>query len=109
MSAYESVEKSALKLKGVADRGSKKKKSKHKKKKELKESLEQELEQESPVLKNPEKTKAERAFERAKMKRLEEQMYERAGKTHKDRIMEFNKKLDSLTEHFDIPKVSWTK
>ncbi|PVD23673.1 hypothetical protein C0Q70_16946 [Pomacea canaliculata] len=97
MSAYESVEKSALKLKGVADRGSKKKKSKHKKKKELKESLEQELEQESPVLKNPEKTKAERAFERAKMKRLEEQMYERAGKTHKDRIM-MSSVLDDAAE-----------
>jgi len=25
------------------------------------------------------------------------------------RVEEFNKHLDNLTEHFDIPKVSWTK
>nr|CAD7418899.1 unnamed protein product [Timema poppensis] len=29
--------------------------------------------------------------------------------THKQRVEEFNRHLDSLTEHFDIPKVSWTK
>ncbi|KAK2149878.1 hypothetical protein LSH36_433g02030 [Paralvinella palmiformis] len=37
------------------------------------------------------RTKAELAFEYVKKKR------------------EFNKHLDSMTEHFDIPKVSWTK
>jgi len=29
--------------------------------------------------------------------------------THKQRVEEFNRHLDGLTEHFDIPKVSWTK
>lgn len=29
--------------------------------------------------------------------------------THKERVEKFNQHLDSLTEHFDIPKVSWTK
>lgn len=33
----------------------------------------------------------------------------KASKTHKQRVEEFNRHLDSLTEHFDIPKVSWTK
>ena len=29
-----------------------------------------------------------------------------AGKTHKDRVHELNTKLESLSEHHDIPKVS---
>lgn len=29
-----------------------------------------------------------------------------ASKTHKDRVQEFNSKLESLSEHHDIPKVS---
>jgi hypothetical protein len=29
-----------------------------------------------------------------------------AGKTHKDRVHEYNTKLESLSEHHDIPKVS---
>jgi protein FAM32A len=29
-----------------------------------------------------------------------------AGKTHKDRVNELNTKLESLSEHHDIPKVS---
>lgn len=28
-----------------------------------------------------------------------------AGKTHKDRVHEYNTKLESLSEHHDIPKV----
>uniref|UniRef100_A0A1B0DK24 Uncharacterized protein n=2 Tax=Phlebotomus TaxID=13203 RepID=A0A1B0DK24_PHLPP len=34
---------------------------------------------------------------------------EKASMTHKERVEKFNQHLDSLTEHFDIPKVSWTK
>lgn len=34
---------------------------------------------------------------------------EKASTTHKERVEKFNEHLDSLTEHFDIPKVSWTK
>lgn len=34
---------------------------------------------------------------------------EKASQTHKERVEKFNQHLDSLTEHFDIPKVSWTK
>lgn len=39
----------------------------------------------------------------------EKRVMEKASKTHKMRVEEFNKQLDNLTEHFDIPKVSWTK
>ena len=38
-----------------------------------------------------------------------ERIKQKASKTHKQRVEEFNRHLDSLTEHFDIPKVSWTK
>lgn len=31
-----------------------------------------------------------------------------AGKTHKDRVHELNSKLESLSEHHDIPKVNFT-
>ncbi|KAJ8941008.1 hypothetical protein NQ318_006437 [Aromia moschata] len=41
----------------------------------------------------------------SKMKRI----LEKASQTHKERVEKFNQHLDSLTEHFDIPKVSWTK
>lgn len=34
---------------------------------------------------------------------------EKASMTHKQRVEKFNQHLDSLTEHYDIPKVSWTK
>lgn len=34
---------------------------------------------------------------------------EKASMTHKMKVEKFNQHLDSLTEHFDIPKVSWTK
>lgn len=34
---------------------------------------------------------------------------DKASMTHKQRVEQFNQHLDSLTEHFDIPKVSWTK
>eukprot|EP00745_Piridium_sociabile_P045658 TRINITY_DN99255_c1_g2_i1.p1 TRINITY_DN99255_c1_g2~~TRINITY_DN99255_c1_g2_i1.p1 ORF type:complete len:114 (-),score=36.03 TRINITY_DN99255_c1_g2_i1:513-854(-) len=113
MSAYDSVQKGGLKLKGVYDHGSKKKKKRDMKKEKMKEALEREQDlhmvtvaEEGPV---SHKTNAEMAFEKRKWKKLEEQLADRAVKSHKDRIMEFNKHLDSLSEHFDIPKVSWTK
>jgi len=34
---------------------------------------------------------------------------EKGVKSHKQRVEEFNNHLDSLSEHYDIPKVSWTK
>ena len=37
---------------------------------------------------------------------LEERVKKLATKTHKDRVHEFNSKLEALSEHHDIPKVS---
>lgn len=87
--------------------------SKVKKKKSKKQSkvISQITNTEDPTLKKVANrmTKAEMAFEKAREKRLEEQIMERASMSHKERIMDFNSHLDTLTEHFDIPKVSWTK
>lgn len=55
------------------------------------------------------KTKAQLKFEQMKEEQLKKRILEKASKTHKQRVEEFNRHLDSLTEHFDIPKVSWTK
>lgn len=54
-------------------------------------------------------TKAEEAFKAKQGKIAQERILKKASKTHKQRVEEFNKHLDSLSEHYDIPKVSWTK
>ncbi|KAG2062299.1 DUF1754-domain-containing protein [Suillus hirtellus] len=51
------------------------------------------------------KTDAERRFEEAQRRRLESKVAQLARKTHKDRVNELNAKLESLSEHHDIPKV----
>ncbi|XP_018572814.1 protein FAM32A [Anoplophora glabripennis] len=102
---YAAVAKGKLKLKG--DSGVKKKKKKDKKILEQVTKTIETQETESPSKQT--KTKAELAFlqqqEKMKMKRI----LEKASQTHKERVEKFNQHLDSLTEHFDIPKVSWTK
>ena len=54
-------------------------------------------------------TKAEESFFKMQEKRKAERILEKAKKSHKKRVEEFNAHLDSLSEHYDIPKVSWTK
>ncbi|EPT01516.1 hypothetical protein FOMPIDRAFT_1048672 [Fomitopsis schrenkii] len=51
------------------------------------------------------KTPAEKRFEEVQRKRLAEKVARLAHKTHKDRVHEFNSKLEALSEHHDIPKV----
>ncbi|KAI0964024.1 hypothetical protein AcW1_000943 [Taiwanofungus camphoratus] len=51
------------------------------------------------------KTAAERRFEEVQKKRLAARVAKLATKTHKDRVHEFNSKLEALSEHHDIPKV----
>ncbi|KAI0979629.1 hypothetical protein GJ496_001006 [Pomphorhynchus laevis] len=55
------------------------------------------------------KTPAEMHFHKRRYQRLENLLKSRALKTHKQRVEEFNEKLEQLTEYNDIPKVSWTK
>ncbi|KAI0296256.1 hypothetical protein BC826DRAFT_1006113 [Russula brevipes] len=51
------------------------------------------------------KTAAEKRFQDVQRKRLADKVKKMAGKTHKDRVHEFNSKLEALSEHHDIPKV----
>ncbi|XP_074661178.1 protein FAM32A-like [Tubulanus polymorphus] len=125
MAEYDNVSTTALKLKGASSHSIKKKKKK--KEKELRKKAELMKSEESQEIQNSgeardssdtksaepavviKKTKAELSFLNSQKKRQAERLMEKASKTHKERIMEFNQRLDSLTEHFDIPKVSWTK
>ncbi|KAF9513592.1 hypothetical protein BS47DRAFT_1344070 [Hydnum rufescens UP504] len=50
-------------------------------------------------------TEAQRRFEEVQRQRLAEKVAKLATKTHKDRVHEFNEKLELLSEHHDIPKV----
>lgn len=111
---YATVQKGSLKLKiiGIVSSGKKKKKKKNKEKKHR-------LEQQINTNKNEEeetksgyidkRTPAQIAFDKMQEKRQMERILNKAEKTHKRRVEDFNRHLDSLTEHYDIPKVSWTK
>ncbi|KAM9112325.1 protein FAM32A [Pangshura tecta] len=55
------------------------------------------------------RTPAQLAYEKMQEKRQMERILKKASKTHKQRVEDFNRHLDALTEHYDIPKVSWTK
>ncbi|XP_038008813.1 protein FAM32A-like [Motacilla alba alba] len=52
---------------------------------------------------------AQVAHEKMQEKRQVERILKKALKTHKQRVEDFNRHSDTLTEHYDIPKVSWTK
>ncbi|XP_038048575.1 protein FAM32A-like [Patiria miniata] len=103
-----------LKLKGIGDLSSKKKKKKKKALEQIKEQLSTTVgaDDEGQGETKPKidrRTPAEKAFAKIQERRQTERILEKAQKKHKDRVNEFNSKLDTLTEHFDIPKVSWTK
>lgn len=109
--------KGSLKLKGVADSGIKKKK---KKKKETEKEMAASIRRNTSPNSTPEKeasnvgvvrnyTEAERRFMERQRKMEADRILKKASKTHKEKVEDFNRHLDSLTEHFDIPKVSWTK
>jgi len=51
------------------------------------------------------RTEAEKKFEESQRRRREEKIRKLASMTHKDRVHEFNQKLEALSEHHDIPKV----
>ena len=100
-----------LKLKGTS--GVKKKTKK--KRREGKDKGEAEL----VVQRADGKTEAERRFEQRQRKKvgggqgretktndkMGEEIRQKAGTTHKDRVAEFNRKLEAMSEHHDIPKV----
>jgi protein FAM32A len=51
-------------------------------------------------------TEAEKKFEEAQQKRERKRIATMASRSHREKIDDFNKHLDSLSQHFDIPKVS---
>ncbi|ORY91563.1 hypothetical protein BCR35DRAFT_328165 [Leucosporidium creatinivorum] len=51
------------------------------------------------------KTEAQRKFEEVQKKRLLEKAAKLANKSHKERVAEFNEKLEAMSEHHDIPRV----
>lgn len=50
-------------------------------------------------------TESERRYEEVRRKRLAEKVRKEAKKSHKDRVQEFNDKLERLSEHHDLPRV----
>jgi len=109
------VQKKTLKLKGDSGKVQKKKKKK-KKKKDYEElalsSKKSNLDEEAGSSSAPNvqtMTKAELKFKERQEKDKMDRILKRASTTHRDRVEEFNRHLDSLSEHYDIPKVSWTK
>ncbi|XP_055638778.1 protein FAM32A [Toxorhynchites rutilus septentrionalis] len=117
---YQYASKSKLKLK--CDSEIKKKKKKSKDKEKLREKVAKSVEQSSgkdnansqsnqsqPSAPGRVLTKAEESFKKMQEKMQKKRIMDKASMTHKQRVEQFNQHLDSLTEHFDIPKVSWTK
>ncbi|VDO00577.1 unnamed protein product [Rodentolepis nana] len=107
MAQYDNVVRGPLKLKTEAKIAKPKKHKKHRKE-DAKEVCAAEI---VPADKEPvlTRTAAEIECERKRVMRLMDTILRRAEKSHKQRIMEFNEQMDSMSEHFDIPKVSWTK
>lgn len=59
----------------------------------------------APVKLVTQKTPAQLAFEAAQQKKQQEKLPLLAGKSHKEKVAEFNEYLAKLSEHHDIPKV----
>uniref|UniRef100_A0A3Q3EK88 Family with sequence similarity 32 member A n=1 Tax=Labrus bergylta TaxID=56723 RepID=A0A3Q3EK88_9LABR len=89
MSEYATAQKSALKLKVLLNIKKKAKESKHR----LEQVVTNQEDEEEKTTKAyvDKRTPAQVAFDKMQEKR------------------DFNRHLDNLTEHYDIPKVSWTK
>eukprot|EP00088_Acartia_fossae_P014006 TRINITY_DN17444_c0_g1_i1.p1 TRINITY_DN17444_c0_g1~~TRINITY_DN17444_c0_g1_i1.p1 ORF type:complete len:124 (-),score=25.74 TRINITY_DN17444_c0_g1_i1:248-592(-) len=114
MSEYAHASKSALKLKGVDPSISKKKKKKNKdkdKERERDEALQalESVSSEDSKGKERKMTKAELAYKKRREDIEKDRIKKRAQLSHKDKVEKFNSYLNTLSEHYDIPKVSWTK
>ncbi|XP_068140124.1 protein FAM32A [Drosophila tropicalis] len=112
--AYACVAKGKLKLKSDTDlKKKKKKKSKSKDKEKEREAAKAYVEAASTSGNSAgferKLTKAELASKKQQEKMRNKRIMDKAQTTHKERVEKFNEHLDNLTEHFDIPKVSWTK
>ncbi|XP_036249306.1 protein FAM32A-like [Molothrus ater] len=120
LAGYEAVHCAPLQLKGSARAlgAGERKKKKKKKAKDKAQILEQIVSSKKQQQKEEEERSstgwtggplAQAAFEKMQEKQQMERILKKASKTHKQRVEEFNRHLDTLTEHHDIPKGSWTK
>ncbi|CAO3643962.1 unnamed protein product [Cunninghamella blakesleeana] len=104
MSAYDHVSGGSLKFKGGSSSIKKKKKKSSKDK--VKKAIEEATTDKKPEVQQViEKTEAEIKFEQIKLQRQMERVSKAAQKSHKERVADFNNKLEQLSEHHDIPKV----
>ncbi|XP_066491312.1 protein FAM32A [Tiliqua scincoides] len=109
MSEYEGVQRGPLRLKGEGGSAAKRKKKKEKEKNKIVDQTVSSKNQEEKKRALDKRTPAQLAYEKTQEKRQIERILKKASKTHKQRVEDFNRHLDTLTEHYDIPKVSWTK
>lgn len=50
-------------------------------------------------------TESEQRYEAIRKQRLAEKVRKEAKKSHKERVAEFNDKLEGMSEHYDLPRV----
>ncbi|KAF9160424.1 hypothetical protein DFQ27_001963 [Actinomortierella ambigua] len=106
MADYESVGGGALKFRGGGGVTKKKKKKMDPSKvKAAMDDREGSPATSSKPVRVLEKTPAQLKFEEVQRKRQEEKVLKSAMKSHKEKVAELNKKLEEMTEHYDIPKV----
>eukprot|EP00729_Bicosta_minor_P009341 gene9341-29259_t len=55
------------------------------------------------------RTPAQRKFDEVQAEREKGRIIEKAKLTHKEKVDNMNQHLATLSEHYDVPKVSWTK
>uniref|UniRef100_A0A8D2M7S7 Protein FAM32A n=1 Tax=Zonotrichia albicollis TaxID=44394 RepID=A0A8D2M7S7_ZONAL len=111
MAGYKAAQCAPLRLKGSGTTlgASKRKKKKAKKAQILLEQIMSSKKEQEEKRGLGKQTPAQAALEKVQEKRQRERILKKASKPHKQRVEEFNRHLDTLTEHHDIPKVSWTK
>jgi protein FAM32A len=97
MGDYDFKPSGSLKLKGVKDK--KIKKPKKEKSEKLKEKKESSPEKDpAPEIFVAQKTEAEKRFDEIQRQRLEQRIEKNAVKSHRERVDEMNKFLDSLSD-----------
>ncbi|CAO3668350.1 unnamed protein product [Umbelopsis vinacea] len=107
MSAYDHVASGSLKLKGSSGGITKYIEKEKSKKSKLEDATRHAIadEKRKAPLVAVEKTPAELKFEETQRRRQEEKIRRSAEKSHKEKVADFNRKLEELSEHYDIPKV----
>ena len=55
------------------------------------------------------RTETQRKFDEVQKEREKARIVTKAKLTHKEKVDKMNNHLATLSEHYDVPKVSWTK